>query len=744
MSIIQVRNLSKIFNLDHKRHLKFAPDRGRHTVLDNISFDIRKGECVGIIGRNGSGKTTLLRLIADILAPDGGMIKTKGRILPLIDLQTGINDELSGRENLFLKAMIHGLTKNEIQKKLSRIITFSGLEEFIDVKVKQYSAGMKMRLAFSMIMEVPHDILLIDEIIAVGDEEFKNKCRERFRTFRLQGKTIIIVSHNMEDLIKECDRVIFLDKGKIVADGPPAETVQVYLDLMIKHHLHDMRQNILQKLEELESLKPKENIDSQEGSKGTVQVMSRVLNRWRRKVQPEACYEDNLAELKSLMEEFGSLIEAKMEYLEDELMRLQTLAHKQRQYTASITPELLPKEDYVSELSEREDEFRQMLDEKLFLVEVKIRLGYTGTRVMHDHNVLGGRLQVLLNEYSISKAGSNLREMHLKLLKSELAKHHPVEMLVPSLNDYAGTCHEILKSESNRQTRTRVLEEFLPLIEQKVSEAADNGQLWVIERLLETSSAVFRSNSFLPEEGRFLPRYVSIFREALLKVSDQSASRRRIEELAHILRENVNSVESEHLNLSLQVESEPKSKVARKKLAELAKVKRLLLTTLSGLYTPFRATPTEEGWGFGDVEISKVSFPSPYADGAFRTGEQFTASIHYLVRKELKEGIRMGFTIHHKDGLTLFSPSTTITDKEKLKPGVENSVRFSLDSLPLLCGVYPVSVGIYDLRVTQPYDHRHQAYEMRVVTEGQSSEQGILELDHRWHTTLERRAHLRT
>lgn len=221
---IKVENLSKLFKIPHE---KIDTMRGAFVnvlkkktyenfkALDNVSFEVKKGEFFGIIGRNGGGKSTLLKILANIYYLDSGKIKINGRISPFLELGIGFNPELSGRDNIYLNGIVLGLTKKEIDVRFNDIVKFSELERFIDQKLKNYSSGMQVRLAFAVSIYANRSILLMDEVLAVGDGVFQEKCYRYFN--KIKGKkTVLFVSHDIENLRKFCDRVLVLDKGKIV------------------------------------------------------------------------------------------------------------------------------------------------------------------------------------------------------------------------------------------------------------------------------------------------------------------------------------------------------------------------------------------------------------------------------------------------------------------------------------------------------------------------------------------------
>lgn len=209
--------------------------RNRHetrTVLDDISFSIKKGEAVGLIGRNGCGKSTTLKLLTKIIYPNEGSVTVNGKVSALIELGAGFHPDMSGRENIYINAAIFGLTKKQIDAKLDDIINFSGLREFIDNPVRTYSSGMYMRLAFSVAINVEAEILFIDEILAVGDAAFQEKCFNKLIEIRDKGTTIVIVSHSLDQIEKICSRSIWINDGKIQMDGEPAQVHAKYMEWM--------------------------------------------------------------------------------------------------------------------------------------------------------------------------------------------------------------------------------------------------------------------------------------------------------------------------------------------------------------------------------------------------------------------------------------------------------------------------------------------------------------------------------
>jgi homopolymeric O-antigen transport system ATP-binding protein len=199
-------------------------------VLNDVSFDLRKGETLGIIGHNGAGKSTMLKHLSGIMEPTRGTIEVNGRLSALIEVGAGFHPDLTGRENVFLNGVILGMTRAEIKRKFDEIVEFAGLEEFIDTPVKRYSSGMFARLGFSVAAHLEPDILVIDEVLSVGDFAFQRKGLEKMRAIAKSGATVIFVSHNLQAVAEFCQRGILLEKGRVVADGPTDQVIRRYLD----------------------------------------------------------------------------------------------------------------------------------------------------------------------------------------------------------------------------------------------------------------------------------------------------------------------------------------------------------------------------------------------------------------------------------------------------------------------------------------------------------------------------------
>lgn len=262
---------------DVKKHFKVYMDKGnqlkekalfwkrnryeeRH-VLKGISFSVKKGEALGLIGKNGCGKSTTLKLLSRIIYPDSGNIEIKGRVSSLLELGAGFHPDMSGRENIYTNAAIYGLSRKEIDERMDDIITFSELEEFLDNPVRTYSSGMYMRLAFSVAINVDADILLIDEILAVGDRNFQKKCYERLRELKSNGTTIILVTHSADTISNFCNKAIWINEGEIIADGFAYEVVEQYQKYMDDQRMQQLLLEEQKKKKQQEDLEKKYEVD---------------------------------------------------------------------------------------------------------------------------------------------------------------------------------------------------------------------------------------------------------------------------------------------------------------------------------------------------------------------------------------------------------------------------------------------------------------------------------------------------
>lgn len=234
---IEVAGVSKSFRIPHEQRTYFKeyflhPFRRttyeRNDALRDVTFSVEAGEFFGVFGPNGSGKSTLLRILAGIYVPDAGVVRVNGLLSPFIELGVGFNLELNARDNIRINGTLAGLTERQIDERFDEILEFSELERFVDQNLKNYSSGMLLRLAYSIAIQIPFDVLLLDEVLAVGDENFQQKCFATFERFKEEGKTVVLVTHDLNLLGRFCDRVLLIENGMVRASGTPDNVIDVY------------------------------------------------------------------------------------------------------------------------------------------------------------------------------------------------------------------------------------------------------------------------------------------------------------------------------------------------------------------------------------------------------------------------------------------------------------------------------------------------------------------------------------
>lgn len=295
--VVRVAEVSKRFTVRKDSSLKErvvtlgrAGRRHRQDfwALSDVSLDIRAGDTIGLIGHNGSGKSTLLKVIGGIIQPTSGSVLQRGRIAALLELGAGFHPDLTGRENVYLNASVLGLSREETNASFDAILEFSGIGEFVDTQVKFYSSGMYVRLAFAIAVHTDPDILLVDEVLAVGDEQFQQKCIDKIKEFQREGRTIIIVSHALDQIESLCDRVVVMNRGRMAYDGLPSSAVERFRELLEENGVGEARPTATSRAAEIEKV---EVVDAQglrvselpEGAAFRIRIhvsMIRPIERW--------------------------------------------------------------------------------------------------------------------------------------------------------------------------------------------------------------------------------------------------------------------------------------------------------------------------------------------------------------------------------------------------------------------------------------------------------------------------------
>jgi len=237
MTTVKLTQINKTFQIPTQKqdslrerfvNLKFKQNYRRLRALEDINLEVKSGQWLGLIGANGSGKSTLLKIISGIYEPDSGEVKVSGRLVPFLELGVGFNPELSAKDNIYLNGVILGMSRKQVEAKFAAIVNFAGVSKFINLKLKNFSTGMQLRLGFSIAMQTEADVFLLDEILAVGDFKFRQKAVKVFQHLKREKKTVVLVSHEMEQIKQWCDRAVWLDHGKVRSSGRPTEVVKQY------------------------------------------------------------------------------------------------------------------------------------------------------------------------------------------------------------------------------------------------------------------------------------------------------------------------------------------------------------------------------------------------------------------------------------------------------------------------------------------------------------------------------------
>jgi ABC-2 type transport system ATP-binding protein len=431
MDVIILKNLSKYFEIkDEKKKV----DRKVYAVK-NVSLNIKRGEALGIIGKNGSGKTTLLRLIAGILQPSSGSVKVNGKIMSFIDLYAGFQHELTGRDNIFLYGALLGFSKDHVRKKMNKIIEFSGLEDFIDTPLRTYSSGMQVRLAFSVALIDDPDVMLIDEVLAVGDESFQKRSFNKILDLKDKGKTIVFVSHSMGDVRRVCDRVILLENGGIKLEGKPNEVIDYYLKNVYKEDKKSIRENIEGKIKQLSKLENKRNVLDKKLKKIPRSVFNRL--KIRKLEKKKKLIEEYISEtkfyLKELIEDVVSLLRSKL----IEIEKSESLESE----TSKVTERL-------------KNEKLKTIDELKDILKIKAKFCDDPSEMELVSKEIKG---LMLNRLDVKDKVDN-PELGYETLLENYKKRKPIER--ESINEIADILYKKLEMTKGRDERIKIINEL--------------------------------------------------------------------------------------------------------------------------------------------------------------------------------------------------------------------------------------------------------------------------------------------
>lgn len=742
--VIELRDVEKRFQrygrFSTRRLLHGKRDEESIHALRHVSFEVRRGECVGILGKNGGGKTTLLRIIAGILSPDRGQVTTRGRILPLIELGSGFDEGLTGRDNVYLYGSLLGLPRAMVEANFRKIVDFAGLEEFIDVKLRNYSNGMRLRLAFSTAAIADPDILLVDEILAVGDESFQRRSLGQFQRFKMEGKTLLVVSHSVGMLREFCDRIILVDAGEILADGAAEEVANTYME-RIRHSDYQRLKAFIPACEqELVSLEQKlAGLRSPE--RGVGGWISGI--RARRRARTEKAVEKSVAgckgELVVAIREFEDMIRSSLGMLSGEIASLEASHHGLLEQRASMGGKL-PASSLKDELhrisrnlDEKEGLRKTVLDDQRDLICTKLKyLKSEGASKLAVGELKEVIKEVFKGSDDARKQLACLEQMARLLLTEYAAETRPhrrallVEEMSTNVIDIPGyketpSGYEYLGGEW-KGFWTRYLNDLLQTIR-------DEGDLSVKGALLKHVYS-FNHLCLAPSDDcdyvfgciRRLAQLVAFF-EGATKTEDY------IERLANTLRAMLQRTERQQIDLSSKGGND-------QRLQELERKKGAIVAELVRVYSPlWRPSGRRSGWGNGAVVITSVDLLGK--DGSeqalFSTGEKLVIRLNYHAHEKIDRPM-FGIAIHHESGLLIAGPNTRL--ERSFPPSIEGEghVESAIQSLPLLPGKYLVSAAVYDLHATRPFDHQYQTCSFRVVEDGHPGSRcdGLITLSPSW------------
>jgi len=698
----------------------------RFSALREVSLCVRGGECLGILGRNGSGKSTLLQLIAGILAPEDGEVHITGRVLSLLELGSGFDAEFTGAENVHLYGSVLGLSREAVEMHLEGIIEFSGLRDFMDVKLRKYSDGMKLRLAFSTAMVVNPDVLLVDEIIAVGDESFQRKCIGQFRRLKAEGKTIVLASHALGYLRELCDRLVLLENGRVVLDGSPEEVSGYYVERIRQSDYSTLREQLLRC--ESQVSPPQE---SQAESPVAEGGLFRLLRGGRAKaggIRSHFSLEHRTAELRTLMSEFEEKVYERLDTMGREISSLEA-KHGELASNWNSRPSEQFLQDEMRVLSgrikEKERLKRGVLGDLNLLMRMKLRHAGEG----------GGAVRAAVElEHVLFRLIEESEDAEQRLVCLEQLAHHFLERYASETR--AEKRAKIVRDLSTRIThppwlrigdmrRQRELwSRYLYALHQAVSDEDDPE---VIRELLEHCFKFLNAYVAFSEDREFVfssIRLLGPFTPLFGQVTDPEAY---VERLASMLRILLHRYEERLVSLSVVGSKDDE-------IREMNRERQLVVDELVHVYKFISGNPEQRrGWGTGAVVITSQEILG--ADGSrqsvFHTGETLIVRMRYYSREHTPLP-RFGIAIHDERSVLVAGPNSAgVTTLPEHVKG-DGLVETTFERLPLLPGTYLLSVAVYDATLTRAFDHQYQVARFTIVEGSHPTEQGIVALPCHW------------
>lgn len=736
MNVIEIKNLSKKYLLKHQKEKFFLFKdilNEEFYALKNVNLKIKKSECFGIIGENGSGKTTLLKIIGSITQPSSGEIITQGRVLSFLDIGAGFQEELTGRENIYLYGSLLGYSKPEINKKFNDILAFSDLEKFVDVKLKKYSTGMKVRLAFGVAMSHDPDVLLIDEIMAVGDEAFQKKSVNKIRSLLEKGKTIVFVSHDLNLIGNICNRVAYLRDGEVMKVGRPSLVIYEYLKNVAKSDYYDL-EHFEKKVNELNNI---------------------IEERKSNKKKPEETLLKIIAELPIFQKEQQNKIEFLIEDILDQI------SHKKIMLYRDI--DLIEQRFGVYKDDDYKNTLLTLFDNLIFIKKIELNLLRNNSkkvRVLTNINKLIDKkliytsrendkqelykfrailllknIRLNTNPFDRSSIVTQLFGVFPRLKK--ISKNDPfyqeIKQTLKSLNiqnKYDNLSH--LASILENIYLIWSLSNWITLGNFKENALFDKLSKFMIKDTIRNeqkkkivSKFIFNelTDRLMKEEydPQLRAKVVLLFYDVLKKFKSK-LTKKQIEVFNRITIDILNHMVKKIVVLK-QIHLYKSTSYALDETKELTKLKSTLIKMRKNLSKSLKGTFTQitEVW-FSDLNGRKKEI--------FRTNDPFVINIKYNTKKKVKNPV-FGIGLYSEEGFHVTGPNTK-SQRFKIdeinKSGVVNYV---IKKLPLLKGTYYVTVAIHPYNSLKHYDLYEYA-SFNVESSG-TNDLGSVHLESEWN-----------
>jgi lipopolysaccharide transport system ATP-binding protein len=750
MIAVKIEGLSKNFKLKGRSRMLNRDVENDVDALKNVSFTAKKGECVGIIGRNGSGKTTLLKIMSGIIKPDKGNMTINGKLMSFIDLNAGVNPELTGKENVFLYGSLLGMDKGEIKEKLDSIIDYAQIpKKFINTKFKNYSEGMKARLTFSIAMANSPDILLIDEAISVGDESFQKKSFNKIKELRKEGKTVLIVSHSISSLLEICDSIYLLEEGQLIKKGEPVEIINYYLSNVYDKDIQLLIESVnnkrfeIKKLEKgLKSKKTKKSLfrklDNRNASNKIPELKKEIFDQLSQIVHVLFWKNVNLLNLESLYKKN-----------KNNKKKLNELENIKKNNDFTILENIFLMSEYIEDgtLSNKiiaiaEGAFKDLCESVSTFGETKKVLEY-----FEQLNSLTTSLGFIDSK---RKTLSDFR--YFAKQKAVRFKNKKFEKKLGSILNDVNNKEDIKKSISIREQEGDFREKFNFLEDENERKILINDFLSVCRKHLEDINDVnekylFFKNTYLSilqnvvsqiKESEFKIGFVMDLKETFdneINNKNLKESSKTIDILGSFLRNELLRIEDSYLDLNIKIndnkDSSKKEKM-KKELEDIRKIKFKLSKAIAKLYQKDFVNE-KASWGFGDIIIKNIEFFNSQnkSTNVFKPNEKFSVNIDFSSKKKI-ENPEFGIAIHKDNGVNICNDSFVYNQNKGIFSG-NGQIKFVLDSLPLKQGNYLLSVSVYDSIMNIPHDHHFKAYPFFIEEKNnETNEGGLLAIKGKW------------